>query len=193
MKKSTPAIPRKKQAVVYFGRVPHEFSEKEIRVFFGQFGRILKLRLSRSKRTARSKGYGYIQYELAEVAKIVGETTNNHFIAGKPITVKHMTPESVWPKLFEGHNRKFRDVRPTLEAKRRKLHNSKTHEATGADKIDKDAKRAAKMAELGIEYDFSRKVITDDTKAVIEEPKPVEEPKLTRSTRANRAAKNKTK
>ena len=42
--------------VVYLGHVPHGFYEKEMRAFFSQFGAVTRLRLSRSKRTGRSKG-----------------------------------------------------------------------------------------------------------------------------------------
>ena len=36
--------------VVYVGHIPNHFQEKEMRQFFGQFGDILKLRISRSKK-----------------------------------------------------------------------------------------------------------------------------------------------
>ena len=36
--------------VVYVGHIPKNFQEKEMRSFFEQFGDILKLRLSRSKK-----------------------------------------------------------------------------------------------------------------------------------------------
>jgi nucleolar protein 15 len=189
MKTTAPLIPKKKQSVVFFSKVPKEFSEKEIRAFFGQFGKILKLRLARSKRTAGSKGYGYIQFEMPEIAKIVAEATNNHFIAGNPITVEHMNPESVWPELFKGHNKKFRDLRPIWEAARRKKHNITTHETMNIAKIEKDTQRASKLAELGIEYDFSRKIIGEEQKKVEEPEQVVEVPKPSRPTRACRAAK----
>ena len=36
--------------VVYVGHIPKHFQEKEMRHFFEQFGDILKLRISRSKK-----------------------------------------------------------------------------------------------------------------------------------------------
>ena len=38
--------------VVYVGHIPHHFQEKEMRQFFEQFGDILKLRISRSKKVS---------------------------------------------------------------------------------------------------------------------------------------------
>jgi nucleolar protein 15 len=162
-KKVTPKSPAKKNlAVVRASRLPHEFSEKELRAFFGQFGTIFKLRLSRSKRTARSKGYAYIQFEMPEVAKIVADATNNYFIAGKPIIVEHMDPESVWPDLFKGQERVFRDLRVVRSAKLRKGHNSKSHGFTDSDKETRDAARAKKLAEAGVEYEFVRSRVKRD-------------------------------
>jgi len=36
--------------VVYVGRIPHGFYEKEMREYFSQFGKINKLKLSRNKK-----------------------------------------------------------------------------------------------------------------------------------------------
>jgi len=49
------------------GHIPHGFYEAAMGGFFGQFGKILNLRLSRSKKTGRSKGYGFIEFEDEEV------------------------------------------------------------------------------------------------------------------------------
>jgi nucleolar protein 15 len=191
VKTTIPVVSKRTQSIVFFSGVPKQFSEREIRTFFGQFGKICKLRLSRSKKTAGSKGYGYIQFEFPEIAKIVSEATNNHIIAGKAIVVQHMDPESVWPELFKGHNRTFRDLRPSREAIRRKRHNKSTHETMSLSKIEKDSKRAAKLAEMGIEYEFTRKVAGEELKPV-EEPTPtptVEDAVPARPKRACRAAK----
>jgi|LauGreDrversion4_2_1035121.scaffolds.fasta_scaffold132022_1 nucleolar protein 15 len=161
-KDTSKATSKKNLAVVKVSSIPQEFSEKEVRAFFGQFGTIFKLRLSRSKRTARSKGYAFIQFEMPEVAKIVAEATNNYFIAGKPIRVQHMDPESVWPDLFKGHERVFRDLRLSRSSRLRKRHNSKSHTMADTSKIDKDSVRTNRLAEAGIEYEFTRTRVKKD-------------------------------
>ena len=153
---------KKTLAVLRVAGLPHEFSEKEVRAFFGQFGTIFKLRLSRSKRTARSKGYAFIQFEMPEVAKIVAEATNNYFIGGKPIRVEHMSPENVWPDLFKGHNKVFKDLRLSRGASRRKAHNSKPRGFMDESKIAGDEARAAKLAQAGVEYEFVRTRVKRD-------------------------------
>ena len=151
---------RKKESIIHISHLPAEYSEKEMRSFFGQFGTILKLRLSRSKKTARSRGYGYIQFELPEVAKIAVEATNNYFIGGRPILVESMAPEAVLPDLFKGCSRKFLDARPNREKLVRQNHNSHTHSHSTKVKLVKDDTRSAKLAAAGVEYKFVRKVVT---------------------------------
>merc|ERR1712228_160131 len=57
------------------GHVPHGFYEKEMRAFFSQFGVVTRLRLSRSKRTGRSKGYAFLEFRHEEVAKVAADKT----------------------------------------------------------------------------------------------------------------------
>ena len=159
-KHTAPKTPKGKQAVLHVSQLPIEYTEKELRTFFCQFGRVTKLRLSRSNKTARSRGYAYIQYELPELAKIAAEATNNYFIGGKPIRVEHMNPEAVLPELFKGCKKTKIDPRPRRFATLRKGHNSKTHSIAQEETLKKDQTRASKLAAAGIDYDFTRRVIT---------------------------------
>ncbi len=47
-------------SVVFLGHVPHGFYEEQMQGFFSQFGAVEKLRLARSKKTTRSKGYACV-------------------------------------------------------------------------------------------------------------------------------------
>lgn len=60
--KVAPASKPKGSAVVYLGRIPHGFFEDQIRGYFGQFGDVLRVRLSRSKKTGRSRGYAFVEF-----------------------------------------------------------------------------------------------------------------------------------
>lgn len=156
-KKPEASIPKSKLSTISFGKIPHEFAETEVKAFFGQFGKIVKMRLSRSAKTGNSRGYGFIQYELPEVAKIAAESANNYFIGGKPIIVTLMAPEAVDKRLFVGAPRGKHAI--TRANKVRRHHNAHTHNITDPSKFEKDAARAARLAALGVEYDFTRKVV----------------------------------
>jgi nucleolar protein 15 len=49
--------------IIYIGHLPKGFNEKELKGFFSQFGEVSKLRVSRSKKTARSKGYAFLEFK----------------------------------------------------------------------------------------------------------------------------------
>jgi nucleolar protein 15 len=162
-KSAANTVSKKKLAVVNFSRLPHEFTEKDIRAFFGQFGGISKLRLSRSKKTGNSRGYGYIQYMLPEVATIAVEATNNYFIAGKPIKTALMNPEAVHKGLFIGAPPGNHAL--SRSAAVRKRHNGKIHGLVNAKTLERDAARAEKLAAMGIEYTIERRVVEKKVKA----------------------------
>ena len=162
-------VSKNKQAVLKVGGLPSEFSEKEVRAFFAQFGTIRKMRLSRSTRTARSRCFAFVQMELPEVAAIAAEATNNYFIGGKPISVVVMSPESVMPSTFKGCNKKFVDRRLAQGAEIRKSHNKFTHSSFDDSKLKKDEARKAKLASAGVEYEFTRRVVTRVSKKVSNE------------------------
>lgn len=58
--------------VVYVGHLPHGFYEEAIRGFFAQFGRVTRVRVARSKKTARAKGYAFVEFSNSEVSSWVG-------------------------------------------------------------------------------------------------------------------------
>eukprot|EP00741_Cyanophora_paradoxa_P008412 tig00000137_g8139.t1 len=98
--------------VVYLGHIPYGFFEDQMRGFFAQFGRVTRLRLSRSKKTGKSRGFAFVEFASAEVARIVAETMDKYLLFGRLLTAKLVPPERVHPKTFVGANRKFKRVRP---------------------------------------------------------------------------------
>jgi nucleolar protein 15 len=72
------------KGVVYLAHLPYGFFETQLRGFFAQFGEVSRIRLSRSKRSGRSKGYAWVEFEEPEVAKIVAETMNNYLMFAVP-------------------------------------------------------------------------------------------------------------
>ena len=50
----------KKKGIIYIGHLPKGFNETELKSFFTQFGVVSKLRVARSPKTARPKGYAFL-------------------------------------------------------------------------------------------------------------------------------------
>lgn len=86
-KKSATAT-QKKRGVIYIGRLPQHFQEKEAKKYFRQFGDITRMRIARNKTTGRMKHYGFIEFKEEEPAKVAAETMNNYLIMGHLMKVE---------------------------------------------------------------------------------------------------------
>ncbi|KAL9064554.1 MAG: hypothetical protein Q9157_007787 [Trypethelium eluteriae] len=174
-KKDAPGTTKDGPGVIYLGRIPHGFYEPQMRAYFSQFGRIKRLRLSRNKKTGRSKHYAFIEFASSEVADIVARTMNKYLMFGHILQVTVIPPAQVHEKLFVGANKRFRPVpRNKLEGKR--LREGADREVwvkrVKTEEERRDSKNK-KLREMGYEFDFPR--LTDvatvpvkDTVAVME-------------------------
>lgn len=144
------------RGVVYLGHLPYGFFEDQLRGFFSQFGVITRLRVSRNKKTGKSKHYCFIEFLDPMVATIVADTMDGYIMFGRSLKCKVIPPEKVHPKTFKGSNRRYYPKRTIIN--HRKLHNApKTEE--GIQKnikrlIEKEEKKRQKLKELGIDYDI---------------------------------------
>merc|ERR1711963_867357 len=134
--------------VVYVGHVPHGFYEDELRQYFSQFGRVLNVKLSRSKKTGNSKGYAFIKFQYAAVAKTVAETCHNYLFFNKLLKCEYKPASEVHEDTFF----QFK-WRPNNKAKRQ--HNApktpaKVRSLAARASVRQRAK-LAKLAELGVD------------------------------------------
>jgi nucleolar protein 15 len=93
------------------GHLPHGFNEKELKGFFEQFGEVSRLRVSRSKKTARSKGYAFIEFkgdgvgESKKIAEVAAKAMHNYMAFGRQLSVH--TVEEAHRDLFKHGNREW--------------------------------------------------------------------------------------
>jgi nucleolar protein 15 len=167
---TTQVAPPKAGCTLYLGRLPHGFYEEEIRGYFSQFGQISRLRVSRNKTTGAPKHYAYLEFEHAEVARIVAETMHNYLLFGHLIQCKVVPEARLHPALFLGANRKFVKIpwKRIAQNQFNKRHEREADEkkneeraakgnAEGAKRIESVKSRAAAR---GIDYDFGSVVKT---------------------------------
>lgn len=79
-----------KTGLVYVGHLPYGFVEEGLKDYFQQYGSVLRVKLMRSKKTARSKGYCFVEFTDPEVAKIAAESMNGYIMYGRPLDVKYV-------------------------------------------------------------------------------------------------------
>lgn len=141
--------------VLYVGRIPHGFYEKEMEGFFGQFGTIKRLRIARNKRTGKSRHFGFIEFESSEVAKIVADTMHNYLLFEHLLQVFVIPPEHVHPKLWRGFNYRFKPLdRVQIERERHDKERTLEEHKKLVEKILKcDQKRRKRIEAAGIDYE----------------------------------------
>lgn len=143
-----------KPGVVYIGRIPHGFYEQEMKQYFSQFGTITNLRLSRNRKTGKSKHFAFVEFESAEVAEIVSKTMDNYLLFGHILKCKLVAPEQVHKDLWIGANKRFKRV-PWNKIQGRQL--SQAMMVGGWElRVAKEEKRRAdkKAAMKLMDYDF---------------------------------------
>ncbi|XP_014783311.1 MKI67 FHA domain-interacting nucleolar phosphoprotein-like [Octopus bimaculoides] len=146
-----------RRGVVYLGHIPYGFFENQMRAYFSQFGKVTRLRLSRSKRTGKSKGFAFIEFLSGDVAKIVAETMNNYLLFENLLKCRFIPPEEVKLNLFKGCNRKF--TLPKSHIISRDRHNStkstKVIRYKTIRSLKRLNKRVEKLKDIGVEFDSS--------------------------------------
>ncbi|GFO33462.1 toll-like receptor m [Plakobranchus ocellatus] len=100
--------------VVYIGHIPHGFYERQLNDYFSQFGTVLELKLSRSKKTGNSKGYAFVKFQYAAVAKTVAETCHNYLFFNKLLKCEYKPLSDIHPDTFFRYH-----MKPNMKPKRK--------------------------------------------------------------------------
>ena len=142
--------------MVYVGHVPHGFYEKQMLGYFSQFGELLRVRLSRSRSSGRSKHYAFLEFKSAEVAAIAAEAMDGYLMMKQKIECHVVPPEKVHPQTFAGANRRFKKV-PWQKLARERHNRARTPEE-GARLLKslakKEQKRKDRIKAEGIDYEY---------------------------------------
>ncbi|KAK6228421.1 RNA recognition motif domain - like 10 [Theobroma cacao] len=148
--------PRQNKAtVLYIGRIPHGFYEKEMEAYFQQFGAIKRLRIARNKKTGKSKHFGFVEFENPQVAEVVADCMHNYLLFEHLLQVHLIPPEHVHPKLWRGFNYKYKPVDYVqIERKRQnKVRTLEEHKKLVEKILKRDQKRRKMIEAAGIDYE----------------------------------------
>lgn len=91
---------KRERAIVYVGHIPFGLFEPQLKEYFSQFGKILRVKLSRSKKNGHSRGYAFIEFESMEVAQIAASTMNNYIIFKRSLKCHVLPKESIHRFIF---------------------------------------------------------------------------------------------
>lgn len=130
--------------------MPYGLFENELSSYFGQFGEVTRVKVIRSRKTARSKGYGFVEFASVDVARIATKSVSKLIIGGKTLEVKFVGPStktSFKKKSFVDWAKKFRETRNSEKSPADlSLH------VKGL--LQKEKEKREKLKERGIDYDF---------------------------------------
>ncbi|KAK7851603.1 putative rna-binding protein [Quercus suber] len=123
-----------KATVLYLGRIPHGFYEKEME--------------------GKSKHFGFIKFESPEVAKIVADCMHNQLLFEHLLQVHLIPTEHVHPKLWRGFNYRYKPVNwVQLERDWQDKEKSLKEHKKFLEKIRmRDLKRKKQISAAGIDY-----------------------------------------
>lgn len=194
------------RGLLYLKYLPVGFLEPELKLYFSQFGHVTRVRCSRSRKSGRSKGYGWVEFADKEVAKIAQESMDGYLIFGKKLSVK-LTPESERPpRLFLP--KYFAKVEDNWLLKRRnhfiKKFNNRDSLVVDGEKIpqrtdlqegryhNRQKKVKGMLEDLGIDFDLNGANVDQDLEvlndAVVKGPAPKPNLEKQELKRANRRA-----
>ena len=160
-----------------------------MRSYFSQFGEITRLRLSRNRRTGKSKHYAFIEFADADVAGIVADTMNNYLLFGHILKCKIVLRDDieVVEKLFVGANKRFKP-RPGAKLQKAELEKKRTREEWRKKEKAENSKRRGinkRLKRKGIDYEFDAPMVKTpviENAAKAAEAPPVEEAKTAETT-----------
>ncbi|KAF2878673.1 hypothetical protein ILUMI_27481 [Ignelater luminosus] len=145
--------------VIYIGHIPHGFYENEMLAYFKQFGKVSNLRICRSRATGRSKGYGFVEFASAEVAKIAAETMDNYLMFNRRLIAKFISHQKPSQRRYKGQSwsEKYyplKDIRQEVNKQKNKFLSDDEHLKKSKKMIAQVNRSLKKLKELGINYSF---------------------------------------
>lgn len=122
------------KTVIKLNNIPHGFYEEQMKKFFKQFGTVKNVLLIRSKKTHKSRGFGFVEFELPQVAKAAAEAMHNYLFFNNVLKCRQMDkadlPQNLFKTRYKGptsvelhkqnHNVKERDLKK-LQAHYKKI------------------------------------------------------------------------
>ncbi len=78
---------------LYVGNLPWTIKEDELRQSFEAHGTVISARIISDRDSGRSKGFGFIEVEDNDAAKVI-EAMNGNELGGRSITVNEARPKT---------------------------------------------------------------------------------------------------
>ncbi|OEH78779.1 ribosome biogenesis protein 15 [Cyclospora cayetanensis] len=147
---------RAKRGVIYIAHLPLGFLEPQLKAFFGQFGEVTRVRLFRSRKTAHSKGYAFVEFALSEVADIAAKAMDKYRMFGRTLVCRLMEKGQVEDHVFKNCDKPFRHINwQSIAAAKHNKPEDQRPSAREIKAVEKRMKRKlATLKEMGIDLEL---------------------------------------
>ena len=143
-----------RNAVLYIGHLPYQFEEAELAGFLKQFGGIVNLKVVRSVKTGRSRGYAFAQMKSPDTAAIIADTLSGYIVMGTKRLVCHVVPAD---KVHRGLFARTKNLTPKAIQEKKKQPQTKSLgkiKQVTSRLVQRERKKREALKEMGIDYDF---------------------------------------
>lgn len=83
------------KTIIKLNNIPHGFYEDQMQKYFSQFGKVKRVLLIRSKKTHKSRGFGFVEFQLPQVAKAAAEAMHNYLFFNQVLKCRLMSVSEV--------------------------------------------------------------------------------------------------
>merc|ERR1711893_272833 len=152
----------KKPGVLHVKQLPRVLDEQDLKEYFQQFGRVDKVKLARSSRTANSKGYAFILFKDGKVAEVAAKSMDKYLLFNcllkckailneeyvkfdEVFKVTYKNRDDAVRKITELNKKRLSETGGKAKNQERNQHRAETRLAKKEEAIQK------KLAEAGIE------------------------------------------
>ncbi|KAF2354508.1 RNA recognition motif domain [Trinorchestia longiramus] len=97
----------RESACVFVTGLPFGMTERNLRRYMQQFGVVLDCRVHTCPKSGRTRGYGYVHFQLSEVARIAAQTMNNHLITGSIMKCRLIPGQFIKGEFFSRGDRGY--------------------------------------------------------------------------------------
>lgn len=137
------------KTVIKLNNIPHGFYEEQMEKYFSQFGKVKNVVLIRSKKTHKSRGFGFVEFELPQVARSAAEAMHNYLLFNHVLKCRQMDKNDLPSNLFK---KKYNG--PTSVEKEKQSHNTKQRNFKKLRQHFKRIKKTEEVLEkLGVSFE----------------------------------------
>jgi len=142
IRKNNPTSKSLSHGVIRLTNIPHGFYEEAMQRYFGQFGKVMDIKVVRSRKSAKPLGLAYVKFQYRGVARLVAQSMNGYLMFNKIMRCKYIKSAKVSEIMMFGNKFTKAESCPAVLK-----HRFTVDEYNRNRTADEDLKRQSRLAE----------------------------------------------